>query len=138
MGAYQMVRACSASLRVSTRGSIVNITSIGGVLGRGSSMAYAASKGALNTLTLALARSLAPAVRVNAIAPGFVEGGLPARVLGEAEHAQVLALQTAASVLKRVSQPAEVAALAWFLCTQAPGMTGEVLMMDNGLHLNAG
>lgn len=138
IGAYQMVRACSEALKASARGSIVNITSIGGVLGRGSSMAYAASKGALNTLTLALARSLAPAVRVNAIAPGFVDGGLPARVLGAAEHAQVLALQTTASVLKRVSQPEEVAALAWFLCTQAPGMTGEVLMMDNGLHLNAG
>ena len=138
IGAYQMVRACSESLRAGGHGSIVNITSIGGVLGRGSSMAYAASKGALNTLTLALARSLAPQVRVNAIAPGFVDGGLPARVLDAAEHAQVLALQTTASVLKRVSQPEEVAALAWFLCTQAPGMTGEVLMMDNGLHLNAG
>lgn len=138
IGAYQMVRACSEALRLSGQGSIVNITSIGGVLGRGSSMAYAASKGALNTLTLALARSLAPQVRVNAIAPGFVDGGLPARVLGTAEHAQALALQTTASVLKRVSQPEEVAALAWFLCTQAPGMTGEVLMMDNGLHLNAG
>ncbi|MEO6018147.1 MAG: SDR family oxidoreductase, partial [Polaromonas sp.] len=138
IGAYQMVRACSDALKAGAGGSIVNITSIGGVLGRGSSMAYAASKGALNTLTLALARSLAPDVRVNAIAPGFVEGGLPARMLGEAEHAQVLAVQTAASVLKRVSQPQEVAALAWFLCSQAPGMTGEVLMMDNGLHLNAG
>jgi 3-oxoacyl-[acyl-carrier protein] reductase len=138
VGAYQMVRACADALQASGQGTIVNVSSIGGVLGRGSSMAYAASKGALNTLTLALARSLAPAIRVNAIAPGFVEGGLPGRVLDEASCAQVLAAQTAASVLQRVSQPDEVAQLAWFLCTQAPAMTGSVLMMDNGLHLNAG
>jgi NAD(P)-dependent dehydrogenase (short-subunit alcohol dehydrogenase family) len=138
VGAYQMIRACAPALKATKQGSVVNISSIGGVLGRGSSMAYAASKGALNTLTLSLARALAPQVRVNAIAPGFVEGGLPSRVLGKAQHAKVLATQTAASVLRRVSQPDEVAALAWFLSTQAPGMTGTVVMMDNGLHLNAG
>jgi 3-oxoacyl-[acyl-carrier protein] reductase len=138
VGAYRMVRACAAALQAGGQGSIVNISSIGGVLGRGSSMAYAASKGALNTLTLALARSLAPQTRVNAIAPGFVDGGLPGRVLDPSQYQQVLAAQTAAAVLQRVSQPEEVAALAWFLCTQAPGMTGAVIMMDNGLHLNAG
>jgi NAD(P)-dependent dehydrogenase (short-subunit alcohol dehydrogenase family) len=137
VGAYRMVRACAAALKASG-GGILNISSIGGVLGRGSSMAYAASKGALNTLTLALARSLAPQVRVNAIAPGFVDGGLPGRVLEKAQYAQVMASQTAAAVLQRVSQPDEVAALAWFVTTQAPAMTGNVLVMDNGLHLNAG
>jgi 3-oxoacyl-[acyl-carrier protein] reductase len=138
VGAYRMVRACAGALGANGRGSIVNISSIGGVLGRGSSMAYAASKGALNTLTLSLARSLAPQVRVNAIAPGFVDGGLPARVLDEVQHTRVMATQTAAAVLQRVSQPEEVAALAWFVTTQAPAMTGNVLAMDNGLHLNAG
>jgi NAD(P)-dependent dehydrogenase (short-subunit alcohol dehydrogenase family) len=137
VGAYRMVRACAAALKAGG-GSILNISSIGGVLGRGSSMAYAASKGALNTLTLALARSLAPQVRVNAIAPGFVDGGLPGRVLDKAQYARVMAGQTAAAVLQRVSQPEEVAALAWFVTTQAPAMTGNVLVMDNGLHLNAG
>jgi 3-oxoacyl-[acyl-carrier protein] reductase len=137
VGAYRMVRACAGALKAGG-GSILNISSIGGVLGRGSSMAYAASKGALNTLTLALARSLAPQVRVNAIAPGFVDGGLPGRVLEKAQYTQVMASQTAAAVLRRVSQPEEVAALAWFVTTQAPAMTGNVLVMDNGLHLNAG
>ena len=138
VGAYRMVRACAPALKSGGQGTIVNISSIGGLLGRGSSMAYAASKGALNTLTLSLARSLAPEIRVNAIAPGFVDGGLPGRVLDAAQYGQVLAAQTAASVLERVSQPEEVAALALFLSTQAPGMTGTVLMIDNGLHLNAG
>ena len=138
VGAYQMVRACTQALKASGQGAVVNISSIGGILGRGSSMAYAASKGALNTLTLSLARALAPQVRVNAIAPGFVDGGLPSRVLEKVQYAQVLAAQTAGAVLQRVSQPEEVAALAWFLTAQAPAMTGTVVMMDNGLHLNAG
>jgi NAD(P)-dependent dehydrogenase (short-subunit alcohol dehydrogenase family) len=138
VGVHQMVRACAGALRASEAGAVVNISSIGGVLGRGSSMAYAASKGALNTLTLVLARALAPAIRVNAIAPGFVDGGLPSRVLDAANHAQVLDAQTRASVLARVSQPEEVAALAFFIAARAPGMTGEVIQLDNGLHLNAG
>ena len=138
VGMYQMTRACAEALAASGAGAVVNISSIGGLLGRGSSVAYAASKGAVNTLTLALARALAPGVRVNAIAPGMVVGGLPSRVLDAAKHDEVVALQTASSVLRRVSQPVEVAALAWFLCTSAPGITGEIIKMDNGLHLNAG
>jgi 3-oxoacyl-[acyl-carrier protein] reductase len=138
VGLYRMTRACVPSLQKSGQGSVVNISSIGGVIGRGSSMAYAASKGAVNTLTLSLARALAPQIRVNAIAPGFVLGGLPSRVLDAARHAEVVQAQTASSVLQRVSQPEEVAALAWFVTERAPAMTGEIIQMDNGLHLNAG
>ena len=139
VGMYQMARACAPMLAAAAgQGAVVNISSIGGLLGRGSSIAYAASKGAVNTMTVALARALAPSVRVNAIAPGFVVRGLPQRVLAADALAGVEAAQTAAAPLQRVSQPAEVAALAFFLVSAAPGMTGEVLMMDNGLHLNAG
>lgn len=142
VGMHQMTRACADALRVADgaagAGAVVNISSIGGVLGRGSSMAYAASKGAVNTLTLSLARALAPRIRVNAIAPGFVEGGLPSRVLDADAHARAVAAQTAASVLGRVSQPEEVAQLAWFLVARAPGMTGNIIALDNGLALNAG
>lgn len=138
VGLYRMIRACAPALKASGQGSVVNISSIGGVIGRGSSMAYAASKGAVNTLTLSLARALGPQVRVNAIAPGFVEGGLPSRVLDAVRHADVLQVQTESSPLKRVSQPEEVAALACFITERAPGMTGTVIPMDNGLHLNAG
>jgi NAD(P)-dependent dehydrogenase (short-subunit alcohol dehydrogenase family) len=138
VGIHRMVRAAAPALKASEAGAVVNISSVGGVLGRGSSMAYAASKGAVNTLTLALARALAPQVRVNAIAPGFVDGGLPSRVLDAGEHARVRELQTRAAPLARVSAPEEVAQLAWFVAARLPGMTGEVLVMDNGLHLNAG
>lgn len=138
VGPYRMTRACAPALQASGRGSVVHISSIGGVIGRGSSMAYAASKGALNTLTLSLARALGPQIRVNAIAPGFVAGGLPSRVLDAARHEQVLQTQLESAPLRRVSQPEEVAALACFITERMPGMTGEVIQMDNGLHLNAG
>jgi NAD(P)-dependent dehydrogenase (short-subunit alcohol dehydrogenase family) len=138
VGLYRMTRACVPALKASGHGSVVNISSIGGVIGRGSSMAYAASKGAVNTLTLSLARALGPQIRVNAIAPGFVEGGLPSRVLDAVRHAEVLRVQTESSPLQRVSQPEEVAALACFMTERMPGMTGEIIKMDNGLHLNAG
>lgn len=138
VGMYRMTRSCVPALQASGYGSVINISSIGGVIGRGSSMAYAASKGAVNTLTLSLARALAPRIRVNAIAPGFVEGGLPTRVQDAAQHAAVVLAQTANSLLQRVSQPEEVAALAWFVTERAPGMTGEIIKMDNGLHLTAG
>ena len=138
VGPYRMTRACAPALKRSGHGSVINISSIGGLIGRGSSMAYAASKGAVNTLTLSLARALAPHIRVNAIAPGFVAGGLPSRVLDAVRHEQVLQAQLQSAPLQRVSQPDEVAALACFITERMPGMTGEVIQMDNGLHLNAG
>src|SRR5471032_3257207 len=77
-GPYMMSRAVYPTMKKQwdeeqARGSIVNISSIAGVMGVGSSIPYACSKGALNTLTLTLARWLAPAVRVNTVCPGFIQ-----------------------------------------------------------------
>ena len=72
-GAFQMLRATLPALRASGRGAVVNVASIAGTCGIGSSVAYAASKAALLNMTVSLARALAPAVRVNAVAPGFVD-----------------------------------------------------------------
>ena len=69
LGAFQMIRACAAHLKAA-RGAVVNVSSIAGALGIGSSVAYIASKGALNSMTLYFARALAPEVRVNAVCPG--------------------------------------------------------------------
>ncbi len=70
---FQMIRACRSLLEASGLGSVLMTSSIAGVTGGGSSVAYAASKGALNTMTLSLARALAPKIRVNAICPGFID-----------------------------------------------------------------
>jgi len=72
VGPWQMIRACAPALKAS-RGAIVNISSVAAVLGTGSSVAYAASKAALETMSLSLARALGPEIRVNVVAPGYVE-----------------------------------------------------------------
>lgn len=136
LGTFQMIRACRGALERSGRGAIVNYSSIAGLSGVGSSVAYAASKGAVIALTLSMARSLAPHIRVNAIAPGYVAGGLPSRVLEPEALAAVEAKYLETQPLKRLLQPDEVAALTVFLVDGPPGITGEVIRMDNGLHLN--
>ncbi len=137
IGTFQMIRACRAALTASGRGAVVNLSSIAGTAGLGSSVAYAASKGAVSTLTLSLARALAPDIRVNAIAPGYVVGGLPSRVLDSATLEAVEAHYLKTQALPRFLQVDEVAALAFFLAAAAPGVTGEIIRMDNGLHLYA-
>ncbi len=72
VAAFQMVRACRTGLEASPMGAVVSIASVAGIHGIGSSIAYAASKGALITMTQSLARVLAPRIRVNAVAPGYV------------------------------------------------------------------
>jgi 3-oxoacyl-[acyl-carrier protein] reductase len=137
VGTFLATRACADSLRQRS-GCVVNLSSLAASTGTGSSLAYAASKGAVNAMTLSLARSLAPQVRVNAIAPGLVDQGLPSRVLAPESYDLVRDRLRLRAPLQRVSTPAEVAALIHVVVAHCPGMTGEVLGMDNGLHLNAG
>ena len=73
VGAYQMVRAVTPAMKKEGKGAIVNISSGSGFSGSGSSIAYAASKAALNVMTLSLARALAPEIRVNAVCPGVMQ-----------------------------------------------------------------
>ncbi|AKM29228.1 oxidoreductase [Pandoraea faecigallinarum] len=140
IGMFQMTRAATPWLRERAAGagsaSVINVSSLASLNGTGSSIAYAASKGAVNSLTLSLARSLAPHVRVNAIAPGMVDDGLLRRVLGDDAYGRVVDGMRENAPLKRVSQPAEIAELAWFLAARAPAMTGQVLAIENGLLLN--
>lgn len=136
MGTFQMIRACRGALERSGRGAVVNYSSIAGLSGVGSSAAYAASKGAVIALTLSMARALAPHIRVNAIAPGYVAGGLPSRVLAADALAAVEAKYLETQPLKRLLTPDEVATLTMFLIAGPPGITGEIIRMDNGLHLN--
>ena len=104
--------------------------------GIGSSIAYAASKGALNTLTLSLARSLGPAIRVNAICPGMVKTRWLQQGLGaKSATTGPLAAMEAAMPLKAVSGPDEIAEPVVWLLDAAAHVTGEVITVDSGLHL---
>jgi 3-oxoacyl-[acyl-carrier protein] reductase len=135
VGTFQMTRAATPHLRASGDGAVVNISSIGGLLGNGSSMPYAVSKGALNTLTLALARQLAPEVRVNAICPGGLLGNWTRKIMSEEGYRNRVAETETLYPLKKGVWPVDVARLAVWLAGEAPTVTGEVYRMDSGQHL---
>jgi NAD(P)-dependent dehydrogenase (short-subunit alcohol dehydrogenase family) len=137
VGAYQMVRACRTLLEAAPRpGAVVMTSSIAGVAGIGSSIPYAASKGALNTMTVSLARALAPKIRVNAICPGFIDTPWFGKGLGEQAAERIRANAAAGTPLKVASTPEDIAASAVFLASpQSRHVTGETLLVDAGSHL---
>ncbi|HUO94645.1 MAG TPA: SDR family NAD(P)-dependent oxidoreductase [Steroidobacteraceae bacterium] len=137
-GAFQMVRAVLPSLRASGQGAIVNVASVAGTCGVGSSVAYAASKAALLNLTLTLARALAPEVRVNAVAPGFVDTPWHAAGMGTERYQKAKTIVAAGTPLKAVTEPADVAEPIVWLLEHARHVTGETLHVDAGLHLKVG
>jgi NAD(P)-dependent dehydrogenase (short-subunit alcohol dehydrogenase family) len=137
IGPYQMVRAARSLLEASDKiASVLMISSIAGVVGNGSSVAYAASKGALNTMTVSLARALAPKIRVNALCPGFIDTPWHAKGLGE-EVAMRMREVVAKTVPLQVASSAEDIADAglFFLSDASRHITGDTLLVDAGLHL---
>jgi 3-oxoacyl-[acyl-carrier protein] reductase len=143
IGPFQMVRAARALLEAGAKASghasrVVNVSSVAGISGIGSSVAYAASKGALNTITLSLARALAPLIRVNTVCPGYIDTPWFTKGRGVEGAAKVRDAVIAKVPLKRASTAGDVASLVCFLATRASGnMTGEVVRMDAGGHLIA-
>ena len=135
IGAYQMTRAVAPHMKAQGRGSIVNTSSIAGVMGIGSSIAYAASKGAMNTMTLSLARLLAPEIRVNAIAPGFITGRWWLDRLGQEAYDKMVAGVEQSVPLNHAGTPEDMAETALFLLTSGANITGEILLCDGGHHL---
>lgn len=134
VGPFQMVRACAAALK-GRQGAVVNVSSVASVLGTGSSVAYAASKAALETMSFSLARSLAPEVRVNVVAPGHTRTPWHEAARGAAGAAEVEKRYSAIAPLKAVSEAEDVAdAIVWLL-EGARGVTGEVIYVDGGMHI---
>lgn len=134
VGAFQMVRACVEPLKA-VRGCIVNVSSVAGALGVGSSIPYIASKGAVNAMTLHLARTLAPAVRVNAVCPGLITSDWFVKGVG-AEKAEAGRKAYEAGVpLQNACTPEDVAEAITWLVDGARTTTGELLMLDSGMHL---
>jgi 3-oxoacyl-[acyl-carrier protein] reductase len=137
VGAFQMIRAARSLLEAcETPGAVVNTSSIAGVIGIGSSVPYAASKGALNTMTVSLARALAPKIRVNALCPGFIDTPWFGRGM-DAEALERMRQAVAASTPMQVASSAEdIAGAAVFLASPAARhITGETLLVDAGTHL---
>jgi 3-oxoacyl-[acyl-carrier protein] reductase len=136
IGTFQMVRACVPHLKASG-GAIVNVSSIAGALGIGSSMPYIASKGAVNAMTLHMARQLAPEIRVNAVCPGLITSRWFVEGIGQAGYEKVKASVEQSAPLGRASTPEDVAQAIVWLVDGAPTMTGELLLLDGGMHLGA-
>jgi 3-oxoacyl-[acyl-carrier protein] reductase len=141
IGPFQMVRAARSLLEAGAKASgrpsaVVNVSSVAGISGVGSSIAYAASKGALNTITLSLARALAPLIRVNAVCPGYIDTPWFTKGRGEEGAKQVRDSVLAKVPLKVASSADDVAQLVCFLAAPASSnMTGEIVRTDAGSHL---
>ncbi len=135
VGAFQMVRACVPAMKRQGRGAVVNVSSIAGVTGMGSSIAYAASKAALNSLTVTLARALGPEIRVNAVCPGMIEGRWLREGLGDERYEATRDRYRKNAPLRRTAQPDEVAETVVWLVEGAPLVTGELLLVDAGMHV---
>lgn len=133
VGPFQMARA--AARHMADGGSIVNVSSISGQTGSGSSIPYVLSKAALNILTLSLARALSPRVRVNAVLPGMIEGRWMRDGLGEAVYEKVKGQYAATAALGRICQPEDIArAIVWLLDPQSV-VTGQNIVVDAGFTL---
>jgi 3-oxoacyl-[acyl-carrier protein] reductase len=129
LGAFRCIRA-AASVLTDAHGAIVNTASIGGLNMVGSSLAYGASKAALINMTQNLARGLAPEVRVNAVAPGFVETGWTSE--WPPQRVRELIDRTP---LKRACTPEDIAAAIIFLCLDGRMITGQTIVVDGGVSL---
>ena len=128
MGAFYAARACVPHMRTAGAGAIVSVSSAAGLSGGGSSIPYAASKGALNTMTKSLARALAPEVRVNAVAPGIID----TRWLDDRREFLDAAVEL--TPLNRAATAEDVAEAIVYLL-QSTFTTGEVLVIDGGILL---
>lgn len=131
-GAFNMARAAVPFMVAQRRGKIINISSVSAEKGGRGQTNYAASKGALNAFTRALAVELAPrGITVNAVAPGVIETGM-SRAVRERAGEEVLSR----ILLRRVGQPADVAGAVWFLASRwADYITGEILHVDGGFKM---
>jgi 3-oxoacyl-[acyl-carrier protein] reductase len=129
VGPFRCAHAAVPALKAA-RGAICNTASIAGIMGSGSSIPYATSKAGLINLTMSLARTLAPEIRVNAVAPGFVDS--PWNREWPAERRQASIERTP---LKRACTPADIAETIFFLCAGAAMITGQTVVVDGGLTL---
>ncbi|WP_433707331.1 SDR family NAD(P)-dependent oxidoreductase [Paenibacillus illinoisensis] len=127
-GMFYCARALTAGMQQAGGGSVVNLGSIAGSTGSGSSLPYAVSKAAVHGLTLSLARALSPLIRVNAIVPGAVATRWWA---GKEERMNRLA---GSLLLQRISSPEDIAHM---ICAalEQPSMTGQLITVDGGQTL---
>lgn len=132
MGSFHCVRAVRDIMLRGGGGEIVNITSVAGIQASGSSIPYCASKAALINMTIALARVLAPKIRVNNVAPGFIASRWLEQGLGREAYESTRQAFESRLPLGQVCQPEEIAASILALITGSDLVTGQTLVCDGG------
>lgn len=131
-GPFQCARAAKEPMLASGGGCIVNVSSVAARIASGSSIPYCASKAALDNVTVALARVLAPHIRVNGVAPGFIASRWLEKGLGSA-YERVKQNFEQNMPLQKVCQPADVAAAILHFITGPDLITGQTLVIDGGM-----
>jgi 3-oxoacyl-[acyl-carrier protein] reductase len=135
IGPFNLVKFAKPHLMKSRAPSVVNVASIAGISGIGSSVAYAASKGALLTMTKSLARALGP-IKVNAVCPGFIQGEWLKKGLGgEEKYEKIKNAIELSNPLNKTSTAEDIAEAIYFLACSQGIITGENLILDGGAHL---
>jgi 3-oxoacyl-[acyl-carrier protein] reductase len=130
-GPFFVTRAAAKLLAADGGGAVVNVSSIAGEVGKGSSIAYCASKAGLNTMTKSLARVLAPKIRVNAVLPGPID----TRWIRQGNPSWDLDKMVAGLPIPRASQPNDIADVVLFLACDAKMVTGQLVPVDGGATL---
>jgi 3-oxoacyl-[acyl-carrier protein] reductase len=129
-GAFFCARAAIGAMqKAGAEGSIVNLASVAGLTGLGSSIAYAASKAAVISMTKSLAATFGPRVRVNAVCPG------PVLTRWLAGHEDRIHKNAANYPLRKPSTPEDIARVVEFLALDADMMTGQAVVVDGGLMI---
>ena len=135
VSAFQMSRACAPAMKKAGKAAIVNVSSIAAQWGTGSSIAYGASKGALNSMTYSLARVLGPEVRVNAVLPGYVDTPWQTNAHGAEKAAAHAARYASNNPLNAACSAEDVAESICWLIEGAPKTTGQLVYVDGGTHM---
>jgi 3-oxoacyl-[acyl-carrier protein] reductase len=134
VGAFQCARAVRPAMVKVGGGMIVNVSSVAAQLGQGSSIPYCCTKAALDNLTVSLARTLAPLIRVNGIAPGFIAGRWTQMGLGE-KYDDIVKAYEQTLPMRRVCEPKDIADGIVSLISGSQMVTGQTLTVDGGMMI---
>ena len=136
IGPFQMARAAAGALKAGGGGQIVNVSSVAGVYGTGSSIPYCASKAGLNNLTVTLARVMGPEVQVNTVCPGFIDGSWLQEGFGDAFET-IKQSVVDKSLLRAVCTPDDVKDAIFGFLLGSRLTTGEIVVVDGGVGRSA-
>jgi 3-oxoacyl-[acyl-carrier protein] reductase len=134
-GPFNCIRAAAPHMRAAGAGAVVNVASVAGIYGGGSSIPYGASKAAVLSLTRLLAKVLAPEIRVNAVAPALVETPWLPRGFGEDGYQAVIESEARRTPGGRIAKPEECADTIVSLIRHNDFVTGQTIVIDNGRFL---